>query len=117
MSPFVVPRLLTVGWQCGRMIGRRRASMRGPAIPESVIAAARSHIESLRPVEGFIWRLAQGRRVAGGWYFDYMVERLLSNPPGPGSGFGYAPGFLVTEGGEIRVVAWHELRKIHGLEQ
>ena len=32
------------------------------------------------PVEGFEWRLAQGRRVATGWYFDYEAKRLPSEP-------------------------------------
>jgi hypothetical protein len=79
------------------------------------LVVARRHVEALRPVEGFVWRLAEGRRTAAGWYFDYQAERLPSNPPGPGSGFGYAPGFLVAENGSIRVVAWHELRAVHGL--
>ncbi|HWG44854.1 MAG TPA: hypothetical protein VN688_18925, partial [Gemmataceae bacterium] len=59
-------------------------------VPENVLAKAKEHVDSLRPVEGFVWRLAEGRRVATGWYFDYETERLPSNPPGPGSGFGYA---------------------------
>jgi len=88
--------------------------MSGPAIPDAVLAIARRHVEGLRPVEGFVWRLAQGQRVASGWYFDYQAERLASNPPGPGSGFGYAPGFVVAEDGSIRVVRWDELREIHG---
>jgi hypothetical protein len=89
--------------------------MRGPVVPAAVLAVAKRHVEGLRPVEGFVWRLSQGRRVASGWYFDYEVERLPSNPPGPGSGFGYAPGFVVAEDGSIRVVGWHELREVHGL--
>jgi hypothetical protein len=89
--------------------------MGGPAIPDAILAAATRHVESLRPVEGFVWRLTPGRRVASGWYFDYQAERLPSNPPGPGSGFGYAPGFLVAQDGSIRVVRWHELREVRGL--
>jgi hypothetical protein len=91
--------------------------MRGKVVPESVLAIARRHVESLRPVEGFVWRLAEGRRVAAGWYFDYQAERLPSNPPGPGSGFGYVPGFLVTEDGAVRVVGWDELREVHRMER
>jgi len=86
--------------------------MRGPVVPEWVLAIARQHVESLPPVEGFIWRLAEGQRVAWGWYFNYEFERLPSNPPGPGSGIGGAPGFLVGEDGSIRVVRWDELREV-----
>jgi hypothetical protein len=88
--------------------------MRTAVVPEFVLTVARRHVESLRPVEGFLWRLSEGRRVAAGWYFDYEAERLPSNPPGPGSGFGYAPGFILTEDGSIRVVGWQDLRKVHG---
>lgn len=86
-----------------------------PEIPESVLAVARQHVAGLPPVEGFMWRLSEGRRVSAGWYFDYETERLPSNPPRPGSGFGFAPGFLVADDGVIQVVAWHELRAVHGL--
>lgn len=87
--------------------------MRGhEAIPELVLAAARKHVAGLPPVAGYVWRLAPGMRVAAGWYFDYEAERLPSNPPGPGTGFGYAPGFLVADDGTVRVVRWPELRAI-----
>lgn len=89
--------------------------MIGTPIPEAAMAAARQHVAGLPPIEGFVWRLAQGRQVSAGWYFDYEAERLPSNPPGPGSGFGFAPGFLVAKDGSTRVVAWHELRSVHGL--
>jgi hypothetical protein len=88
--------------------------MRKSGTPEWVIAIAKQHVESLRPISGFLWRLAEGQRVASGWYFDYEAERLPSNPPRPGSGFGYAPGFLVTDDGSIQVVRWGELRKGRG---
>jgi hypothetical protein len=65
--------------------------MSAALVPESVLAIARRHVQTLPSVEGFVWRLGQGERVAAGWYFDYKAERLPSNPPGPGSGFGYAP--------------------------
>ncbi len=90
--------------------------MRGHAVPESVLAAAKSHFQTLRPLEGFVWRLGKGSHVATGWYFDYEAERLPSNPPGPGSGFGYAPGFVVAEDGSIRVVRWGDLREVRGIE-
>ncbi|QJW98602.1 hypothetical protein [Frigoriglobus tundricola] len=89
--------------------------MGGSPVPELVLAIARHHIAGIPPVKGYRWRLAPGRRVSAGWYFDYEAERLPTNPPRPGSGFGYAPGFLVTDEESVRVVAWHELRAIHGL--
>src|SRR5690349_14642622 len=98
------------------MIGMRKPHQGGTVVPENVMAAAKAHVESLRPVEGFVWRLAQGRRLAAGWYFDYEAERLPSNSPGPGSGFGYAPGFLVAEDGSIRVVGWGDLREVRRSE-
>lgn len=90
----------------------KKTSAQHSAVPESVLVKAKAHVNSLRPIEGFVWRLAPGRRVAAGWYFDYEAERLPSNPPGPGSGFGYAPGFLVADDGSIQVVGWHELREV-----
>ena len=89
--------------------------MGGSPVPESVIAVARQHVAGLPSVKGYVWRLAQGRRVSAGWYFDYEAERLPTNPPRAGSGFGFAPGFLVAADESVRVVAWHELRDIHGL--
>ena len=53
----------------------------------------------------------------GGWYFDYAAHRLPSNPPGPGTGFGYAPGFLVADDGSVRVIGWRELRRVHDLSE
>ena len=88
--------------------------MQREAAPESVLALARQHVAMLRPVEGFVWRLADGQRVPSGWYFDYEAERLPSNPPGPGSGFGFAPGFLIATDGSVRVVGWGELRSVCG---
>jgi hypothetical protein len=88
--------------------------MRGRGVPEWVLRIAGEHVKGLRPVEGFVWRLAEGQRVEEGWYFDYEVERLPSNPPRPGSGFGYAPGFLVRPDGSIQVIRWGELRGVRG---
>ncbi len=88
--------------------------MHGSVVPEWVLVIARQHVEGLRPVAGWVWRLGEGQRVASGWYFDYEAERLPSNPPGPGTGFGYAPGFLVGEDGSIRVVRWGELQTVRG---
>jgi len=81
---------------------------------EEAVQLARQHIESLRPIEGWVWRLSEGVRVKGGWYFDYAADRLPSNPPGPGTGFGYAPSFLVTDSGLVRPVGWPELRQLQG---
>jgi hypothetical protein len=90
----------------------RKLPPQGTVVPENVLAKAKEHVESLRPVEGFVWRLAKGQRVATGWYFDYEAERLQSNPPGPGSGFGYAPRFVVADDGSIRVARWSELSEV-----
>jgi hypothetical protein len=89
--------------------------MGGPPVPDSVLAVARQHVAGLPPVKGFVWRLSRGRRISAGWYFDYEAERLPTNPPRPGSSFGFAPGFLVADDGSVRVVAWYELRAVHGL--
>jgi hypothetical protein len=98
------------------MFGHQRRDVRGKqAIPESVLVVARLHVTGLPPVRGFRWRLAEGRRVSAGWYFDYEAERLHTNPRRPGTGFGFAPGFLVSDDGSLRVVRWGELRAVHGL--
>lgn len=86
--------------------------MGGQGIPESILTIARTHVAGRPPITGFVWRLSQGQRVSTGWYFDYSFDRLPSNPPGPGSGIGGAPGFVVTDDGTIKVVRWHELRTI-----
>ena len=83
-----------------------------PPVPDVVMAAARQHVAGLPTVTGFVWRLSQGRRVPTGWYFDYEAERLHDNPPGPGSGFSFPPGFVVADDGTVRVVKWHELREV-----
>jgi hypothetical protein len=81
---------------------------------EEVLLLAHQHVKNLRPIAGWAWRLADGVRVDGGWYFDYTADRLPSNPPGAGTGFGYAPGFLVTDDGSVRTVGWAELRDVKG---
>jgi hypothetical protein len=93
------------------------ASMREQVVPEAVLAIAKKHVDGLRPVDGFVWCLARGRRVAAGWYFDYEVERLPTNPPSPGSGFGGAAGFLIADNGSVRVVSLPQLRDVLGLAQ
>ena len=90
--------------------------MNRQGIPESILAIAREHVTGRPPITGFVWRLYQGQRVSTGWYFDYSVDRLPSNPPGPGSGVGGAPGFVVADDGTIKVVRWHELRTIRDSE-
>ena len=89
--------------------------MHGLKLPDPVRDLAVRHVAALRPVEGFVWRMSPGRRVAQGWYFDYLADRLPSNPPGPGSGFGFPPGFLVADDGTVRVVRMGELRAVLGL--
>jgi hypothetical protein len=92
--------MVLTGWRRSRQIDGMRNSPQSMVVPEKVMTAAKAHVESLRPVNGFVWRLAWGKRVAASWYFDYEAERLPSNPSGPGSGFGYAPGFLVSDEGQ-----------------
>lgn len=81
---------------------------------EEAVRLARQHVAGLRPVEGWVLGHSAGVRVAKGWYFDYQATRLPSNPPGPGSGFGYAPGFIIDNDGQLKVVGWSELRSIRG---
>ena len=89
--------------------------MRGPLIPEHMLALARKHLEGIRPPAGWRWRAPEGTRVPAGWYFDYAAERLRPRR-GPGTGFGFAPGYLVGDDGSVRTVSWSELRQVHGLE-
>ncbi|HET6252143.1 MAG TPA: hypothetical protein VFE47_30940 [Tepidisphaeraceae bacterium] len=79
---------------------------------EAALALAHQHVAALRPIKGWTRRVSQGIRVDKGWYFDYSVDRLPSNPPGPGSGIGGAPGFLISDAGEISVVGWPQLRSV-----
>src|SRR5262245_23272794 len=93
--------------------------MRGPVVtepiaPEPVLALARAHLAGVRPPADRRWAAPVGRRVPGGWYFDYVAERLRPRR-GPGTGFGFAPGFLVADDGTVRTVGWGELRQVHGL--
>lgn len=95
----------------------RRPAAQPLSPPDEVIRVARRHVEGLPPPPPeWAWELAEGRRVPGGWYFDYQAERL-SPRRGPGTGFGFAPGFLVADDGPVRVVGWGELRAVHGLPE
>jgi hypothetical protein len=89
--------------------------MGGPPIPEEVVSLARQHLAGIRPGAGRRWCAPAGRRVPGGWYFDYAAERLRPRR-GPDVGFGFAPGYLVGDDGSVRTVGWHELRHVQGLE-
>ena len=90
--------------------------MRGPVeiVPEEVLALARKHLEAVRPPSGWRWLPPEGRRVPTGWYFDYCAKPLKPRR-GPGTGFGFAPGYLVADDGSVRTVGWGELRRVHGL--
>lgn len=58
--------------------------------------------------QGF--HLAVDAGAAGGGYFDYSFDREPSHPPGPGSGIGGTPGFVVADDGIVREIGWVELR-------
>jgi hypothetical protein len=90
--------------------------MRGPVevVPEEVLALARNHLESLRPPRRRRWLPPQGHRVPNGWYFDYRAKPIKRRR-GPDTGFGYAPGYLVSDDGSVRTVGWGELRQVHGV--
>src|SRR4051812_32467287 len=75
---------------------------------EKAVALARKHLdeEAPPPPRGYRRRLRDGRRVKGGWFFDYCSEKI--GPPKPGDGVGGAPGFLVGDDGVVSVVGWGE---------
>jgi hypothetical protein len=80
---------------------------------EAARQIAREHVDGLHPLpEGFVRRHTEGERVREGWYFDYGVEKVPPNPGGPGSGIGGAPGFLVTDNGEVRALRLGDLRAV-----
>jgi hypothetical protein len=92
------------------MGGAGARSVTRTVVPERVLALARAHLAFFRPPRGARWAEPSGVRVAGGWYFDYAVEWVGRPKP-----FGFAPGYLVGDGGTVRTVGWGELRQVHGL--
>ena len=91
--------------------------MQGPvpssqSIPEPVLAAARRHLAGIRPPAGRRWYVPEGRRVEGGWFFVYAAERV--RPGRPGTGFGFAPGYVVSDDGSVRTVGERALREVLG---
>jgi hypothetical protein len=92
----------------------RGAIVPDQAAPEQVLALARKHLAGIPPPRGRRWSSPTGRRVLGGWYFDYAAERLKPRR-GSDTGFGFAPGYLVLDDGTVRTVGWWELRQVHGL--
>lgn len=86
-------------------------SISGPA-PEAVLAAARRHLAGIPPPDGRRWRDPVGRRVAGGWFFVYVAERV--SPGREWTGFGCAPGYLVADDGSVRSVGERELPQVLG---
>ena len=42
--------------------------------PKTVLDLARQYLSGITPPRDCRWRLTVGRRVAGGWYFDYSAE-------------------------------------------
>lgn len=88
--------------------------MHQPIPPAEVLDLARRHLDSIRPPPGWRWAAPEGRRVPTGWCFDYTAERLQPRR-GPGNGFGFAPGYLVSDDGSVRTVGWGELRQVYGL--
>jgi hypothetical protein len=86
--------------------------MGGPPVPELVLAAARRHLDAAPPLRGCRWVVAPLRRVPGGWFFVYRIERHPPSrkPPPP---FGYFPGYIVAEdGSSVRNVDERGLREL-----
>jgi hypothetical protein len=86
--------------------------MHGPPIPESILEAARQHLDAApRLRRGLRWMLTTGQRVEGGWFFVYRIEPVPPSrrPPPP---FGFFPGYIVADDGSVRNVDERGLREL-----
>jgi hypothetical protein len=79
---------------------------------EAVLLARKHLAEDAMPTApGYRYRLLDGRRKSGGWFFDYCSEKI--GPPEPGDGCGGAPGFLVGDDGVVTVIGWGKFREMN----
>jgi hypothetical protein len=85
--------------------------MGGPPVPEHILDAARRHLNTVPPVPGTRWVIRTPRRVSGGWFFVYRIER---HPPSrePPPQFGYFPGYLVSDDGTVRNIGEQAFREL-----
>lgn len=85
--------------------------MGGPPVPELVLSAARRHLCEVPPPRGVRWVLTPGKRVPGGWYFVYRIER---HPPSrrPPPALGFFPGYLVADDGSVCYIDERGLREM-----
>jgi len=61
------------------------------------------------PYPEYRYALTIGQPTAGGWYFDYSIERIDGQPMSEREAFGGAPGYLVpSDGSKVRVISWEE---------
>jgi hypothetical protein len=79
---------------------------------EEALVHARQHLYSTEPPVECVWVLRRGKRVTGGWYFDYALEPVRFIRDQEGSQFGGPPGFLVQDDGAVRNVGWDELPRL-----
>ncbi len=81
---------------------------------QDALPLAHQHLWSRQPPPDWVWRLPIGERVGTGWYFAYVLEPLRLIDDGLGLRFGGPSGFIVTDDGNIRVVAVHERLPVAG---
>ena len=75
---------------------------------KEALVHARQHLYGRRPPVGRAWVLRAGQRVSDGWYFDYALEPLRFIRDQQEPQFGGAPGFVVSDDGQVRDVSWGE---------
>jgi len=75
---------------------------------DEALVYARQHLYTERPPSEWVWVLRAGHRALEGWYFNYELEPLRFIRDQDGPQFGGAPGFLVTDEGQVKVVGWVE---------
>jgi hypothetical protein len=76
---------------------------------DEALVHARQHLYHKTPPVEWVWVLRPGQRAVDGWYFKYRLEPLRFIQDQKGPQFGGAPGFLVQDDGNVRVVGWPEL--------
>src|SRR5882724_6602939 len=78
---------------------------------EEALVHARQHLYGRRPPVDWVWVLRPGQRVVDGWFFYYGLDPVRFIRNSAFAQFGGAPGFLVSDEGDVRTVGWHELSK------